>query len=81
MFPKSASSWFRMFLNFNAEAQRTLRTAEKGIQIDFAHLRVLCASALIFFYSITSARISAMIAAASSDNATVSLLPLDKSLI
>ena len=28
IFPRTASSWFRKFVNFNAEAQRTLRTAE-----------------------------------------------------
>jgi hypothetical protein len=35
---------------YNAEAQRTLRTAKKGIQIISAQLCVLCASALIFQY-------------------------------
>jgi hypothetical protein len=28
MFSKTASNWFRKFANLNAEAQRTLRTAE-----------------------------------------------------
>jgi hypothetical protein len=28
MFSKTASNWFRKLLNLNAEAQRTLRTAE-----------------------------------------------------
>ena len=38
-------------INFNAEAPRTLRTAEKGIQITLAHLRVLRALCVKFYPS------------------------------
>jgi len=47
---------YSLRLNFNAEARRTRRTAEKGTQINSAHLRVLCASALKFFVTVHGIR-------------------------
>jgi len=43
---------FLKFMDFNAEAQRTPRTAEEIFPINSAHLHVLCASALNFFCSL-----------------------------